>query len=283
MFTFLLINGISIGAIYALIALGMVILLRSLNLFNFVQGETVMGGAFLGVLFYMVFKLPFWLSFMLALVCMGFLGAIIERLAIKSLKNPTVNNMIAATIAVGVILQNLGLVLGGPDPLVLSSPVEHFHLTLGNQKIPMQNILIVGTAVSIMAALQMFFLFTKAGICIRAIMVDREAARMMGVPVGRMITLTFAISSALGAASGVLVGPITFVAFDMGHIGLKAFAAAIVGGMFSFAGAVVAGVGLGVAETLISAYISSGYRDVIIYALIIAVLLLRPKGIFPER
>lgn len=282
MFTFLLVNGISIGAIYALIALGMVILLRSLNLFNFVQGETVMGGAFLGVLFFMVLKFPFWLSFTLSMVFIGLLGALVERLAIKPLKNPTVNNMIVATIAVGMILQNIALILGGPDPLVLSSPVENIYVSIGNQKIPMQNILIVGTAILIMAALQIFFLFTKAGICIRAIMVDREAARMMGVPVGRMITLTFAISSALGAASGVLVGPITFVAFDMGHIGLKAFAAAIVGGMFSFAGAVVAGVGLGVAETMISAYISSGYRDVIIYALIIAVLLIRPKGIFSK-
>lgn len=283
MFYFLILNGLSMGAIYALIALGLVILIRSLNIFNFLQGETVMGGALFGVLFVMVLKFPYWLSFLLALILMALMGAVIERLAIRPLKNPTVNNMIVATIAVGIILQNLGLILGGPEPLVLKSPVENLNLMIGTQKLPMQNILIIGTAVLIMAALQCFFVFTKSGICIRALMADREAARMMGVQVSRMITLTFAISSALGAASGVLVGPIIFVAFDMGTISLKAFAAAIAGGMFSFVGCVIAGFGLGIVETLVAAYISSGYRDVITYALIIAVLLVRPEGLFVRK
>ena len=271
------------GAIYALMALGMVILLRSLNLFNFVQGETVMGGAFLGVLFYMVLKLPFWASFGLALVLMALLGAVVERLAINPLKNPTVNSMITATIAAGVILQNVGLILGGPEPLILNSPVQNLKLTIGNQTIPLHSLLIIGTAILLMVLLQCFFHFTKAGICIRAVMADRQAAQMMGVRVSRMITLTFAISSALGAASGVLVGPVIYVAFDMGFIAMKSFAAAIAGGMYSFFGAVVAGFCLGVLETLLSAYVSSAYRDVITYALIIAVLLVRPQGLFVRK
>lgn len=283
MFYFLVLNGLSMGAIYALIALGLVILIRSLNIFNFLQGETVMGGAFFGVLFVMVLNLPYWVSFLLSLILMALLGAAIERLAIRPLKNPTVNNMIVATIAAGIILQNIGLILGGPEPLVLKSPVENLNLMIGAQKIPMQNILIIGTAIMIMAGLQCFFVFTKSGICIRAVMADREAARMMGVQVSKMITLTFAISSALGAASGVLVGPVTFVAFDMGTISLKAFAAAIAGGMFSFAGCVIAGFSLGIIETLVAAYISSSYREVITYALIIAVLLIRPEGLFARK
>ncbi len=273
-------NGLSMGAIYALIALGLVLLLRSLNLFNFVQGETVMGGAFLGVLFYMVLKLPFWTSFIAALLLMSVLGALIERLAIHPLKNPTVNNMIVATIAVGIILQNMGLILGGPEPLVLSSPVKDLYLTLGGYRIPWHNLLVIGTAIGLMGLLQGFFNFTKTGICIRAVMADRQAARMMGVRVSRMITLTFAISSALGAASGILVGPVIYVSFDMGYIAMKAFAAAIAGGMYSFLGAVIAGFGLGLAETLLTGYVSSAYRDVITYTLIIAVLLMRPQGLF---
>jgi branched-chain amino acid transport system permease protein len=280
---FLVINGLSIGAIYALIALGLVILLRSLNLFNFLQGEMVMGGAFLGVLFYGFLKLPFWASFASVLILMGFLGALVERLAINPLKNPTVNNMIVATLAAGIILQNIGLILGGPEPLILSSPVKGLFLMVAGQKISLHSLLVIGCAILLMILLQVFFKFTKTGICIRAVMADRQAARMMGIRVPRMITQTFAISSALGAASGILVGPITYVSYDMGSIAMKAFAAAIAGGMYSFAGAIIAGFCLGLVETLLTAYVSSAYRDVIAYAIIIAVLLLKPKGLFARE
>ena len=279
----LIINGLSMGAIYALIALGLVILIRSLDIFNFLQGETVMGGAFLGVLFYMVLKIPFLISFLLAIVMMGLIGALVERLAINPLKNPTVNNMIVTTIAVSVIFQNLAVILGGPEPLVLKSPVQDAYLAIGTVRIPWHNILVIGMTVLLMLLLQGFFLYTRAGICIRAVMADRQAARMMGIRVSRMITLTFAISSALGAASGVLVGPAIYVSFDMGSIALKAFAAAIAGGMFSFAGSIVAGFGLGILENLISFYLTSAYRDVISYALIVGVLLIRPQGLFARK
>lgn len=283
MLSTLIINGLSMGAIYALIALGLVILIRSLGIFNFLQGETVMGGAFLAVLFYMVLNLPFLVSFFLSIVVMGGVGALVERLAINPLKNPTVNNMIVATIAVSVIFQNLAVILGGPEPLILRSPVQDAFLTVGDLRIPWHNILVIGMAVAIMGLLQVFFLCTKAGICIRAVMADRQAARMMGIRVSRMITLTFAVSSALGAVSGVLVGPAIYVSFDMGTIALKAFAAAIAGGMFSFAGSIVAGFSLGILENLISFYLTSAYRDVISYALIVGVLLIRPQGLFARK
>lgn len=283
MLTLLIINGLSTGAIYALIALGLVILIRSLDIFNFLQGETVMGGAFLGVLFYMVLKLPFLISFFLSIFVMGCIGALVERLAINPLKNPTPNNMIVATIAVSIIFQNIAALLGGPEPLILDSPVKDIGITIASQTIPLHNILVIGMAVLIMAILQFFFLHTKAGICIRAVMTDRQGAQMMGIKVSRMITLTFAISSALGAAAGILVGPIIYVSFDMGSIALKSFAAAIAGGMFSFLGSIVAGFGLGVLENLISFYITTAYRDVISYALIVSILLIRPQGLFAKK
>jgi len=283
MITLLIINGLSIGAIYALIALGLVILIRSLDIFNFLQGETAMGGAFLGVLFYMVLKLPFLISFFLSIIIMGCIGALVERLAINPLKNPTLNNMTVATIAVSVIFQNLAVLLGGPEPLILDSPVKDIVITIASQKIPLHNVLVIGMAILIMAILQFFFLHTKAGICIRAVMTDRQGAQMMGIKVSRMITLTFAISSALGAAAGVLVGPIIYVSFDMGSIALKSFAAAIAGGMFSFLGSIVAGFALGVLENLISFYITTAYRDVISYALIVGILLIRPQGLFAKK
>ncbi len=283
MLTLLITNGLTIGAIYALIALGLVILIRSLDIFNFLQGETVMGGAFLGVLFYMVLKLPFLISFFLSILVMGIIGGLVERLAINPLKNPTPNNMIVATIAVSVIFQNLAVLMGGPEPLILDSPVKDIGITIVSEKIPLHNILVIGMAIVIMILLQFFFLHTKAGICIRAVMTDRQGAQMMGIKVSRMITLTFAISSALGAAAGVLVGPITYVSFDMGSIALKSFAAAIAGGMFSFVGSIIAGFSLGILENLISFYLTTAYRDVISYGLIVCILLIRPQGLFAKK
>lgn len=279
----LLLGGLSIGAIYSLIALGLVMLLRSLDLFNFVQGEMVMAGGFLGLFLYQVVRLPFLASFLIAMAGVALVGLAIERFGIRPLKSPNINSMICATIAASIILQNIAMMVGGPEPVPFASPFAGKLVTFAGSRLSLQQIVIILSALSLMVLLQVFFYLTKTGLCLRAVMVDRQAASMMGVNVVRVISVTFALSAALGGAAGILVAPVIFVAFDMGIIAFKAFAAAVLGGLYSFTGAIVGGLALGVIETFTGAYISSAYRDVLTYSILIAVLIVRPRGIFSLR
>lgn len=276
----LIVAGLAIGAIYSLIALGFVMLLRVMNLLNIAQGEMVMAGAFLGLLFYVALKLPFPVAFILALGLVFLLGFLVERLGIRPLKNPTLINMITATVAISIILVNAGMLLGGVRPLPFPSPIREAPVALLGVRVAPLSLAIIGISLILMGALQVFFYLTRAGIAMRAVMDDKEAASLMGVKVVTVVALAFAISAALGASAGLLVAPLIFVSFDMGLIAIKAFAGAVLGGLYSFPGAVLGGFLLGIIETLTAAYVSSGYKDVVPMALLIIVLLIRPQGIF---
>ncbi|MEE9256557.1 MAG: branched-chain amino acid ABC transporter permease [bacterium] len=276
-------NGIATGAIYSLIALGLVMILRALDLINFAHGEMVMVGGFLAITLNVTYGLPFVPSFLLAVIGVGALGLLIERFAIRTIKGASVMNVITATIALGLILQTWGLVVYGGEALALPHPLGEESLEVFGLKILPQQIIIIGVTLLLMLLLQAFFYLTRIGTALRAVMNDRETASLMGVDVRFMMALTFAISVALGGAAGVLVAPMTFVTFNMGIIVVKAFTALILGGMFSFPGAIIGGLLLGVFENVLRGFVSSAYGDTIIFTLLILVLISRPEGLIATK
>lgn len=285
-----LVSGLSLGAIYALIGLGFALYLRSMNLLNFSHGETVTIGAFVGLLLTTQFQLPFIIVFPLAIVITAVIGVLLERMALRPLwlneDDPFLVRAVFATIAIGILLTDLGLKFGGPFAKKYPAPLGDEVVRVGSVVLVPQRLLVLGATIVLVALLQVFFRRTKTGLAMRAVMLDRDTAQLMGIDVRKSIALTFGLSSALGASAGILIAPIVFWVFNMGFLlGIKSFAALTLGGLYSFPGAIVGGLLVGVLEAFTGLYLSSTYRDVIVFAILIAVLLIRPQGLLgkPEE
>jgi branched-chain amino acid transport system permease protein len=285
-----LLNGIAWGSIYALIALGYTMVYGVLKLINFAHGEVYMVGAMTG--YYAAHALGFAVTpsfaglvvvLVISMAACALLGATIERVAYRPLRSaPRLASLITA-IGVSLLLQNGGQLLFGADPKFFPSlvaPREVFRT--GSLAVSNIQLFVFGTAMALMVGLEVVVTRTRFGRAMRAVSVDAPAAALMGVPVDRVISGTFMLGSALAAAAGILVG-LSNPKIDplMGLLpGLKAFVAAVLGGIGSIPGAMVGGLLLGVVETLISAYVSSTYRDAIAFVILIAILLYRPTGLF---
>jgi branched-chain amino acid transport system permease protein len=285
-----LLNGIAWGGIYALVALGYTMVYGVLRLINFAHGEVYMVGAMTG--YYVAHALslghePSILGLVAVLVASmatcALLGATIERVAYRPLRHaPRLAPLITA-IGVSLLLQNAGQLVFGADPkffppLLRSQEV----LRVGALAVSNIQLTVVVTAFVLMAGLQLVVRRTRFGRAMRAVSVDAPAAALMGVPVDRVISGTFMLGSALAAAAGILVG-LSNPKIDplMGVMpGIKAFVAAVLGGIGHIPGAMVGGILLGVVETLVSGYVSSTYRDAIAFVILIAILIYRPTGLF---
>ena len=284
-----LINGLSLGSIYALIALGYTMVYGIVKLINFAHGDVMMVGAYAG--YFVLCALgttPFGMvcAFVAAMVMCALLSLVIERLAYRPLRNaPRLNSLITA-IAVELILQNLMRVLPfvGPDPRQFPTmATKNFSLSF----VSISNIQLI---VIVLSAVLMVFLnyivnYTKTGKAMRAVSYDLGAASLMGISVNRTIAVTFVIGSVLAGAGGVLYAT-AYPQIDpvMGYIpGLKAFVAAVLGGIGSIPGAMLGGIILGIAETMTKAYISSQYADAISYCSLIVILLVKPSGILGRK
>jgi len=285
-----LLNGIAWGGIYALVALGYTMVYGVLRLINFAHGEVYMVGAMTG--YYVAHALslgrePSLLGLVVVLlasmaVC-ALLGATIERVAYRPLRNaPRLAPLITA-IGVSLLLQNAGQLVFGADPKFFPPLLQSREvLRIGALAVSNIQLTVVATALVLMAGLELVVMRTRFGRAMRAVSVDAPAAALMGVNVDRVIAGTFMLGSALAAAAGILVG-LSNPKIDplMGLLpGLKAFVAAVLGGIGSVPGAMVGGLLLGVVETLVSAYLSSTYRDAIAFVILIAILLYRPTGLF---
>ena len=278
-----LLNGLPTGAIYALVALSYSLIYTASGVLNWSQGDMVMLGAYLGFAFTRLAGLGFTLSFVLAMLIVGVVGVMVQRLILRPLKErgaPAIN-VVIATLGVAIITRNVALLIWGPDAQLLRSPVGSDPIDVGMLKITPQDLLIVFVALLLMAALQYMLKYTKEGKALRAVAQDRYAAVLMGVDTNKSDAVAFAVSASLGAAAGILVAPVFFVTFNMGAgIGLKGFVAAVIGGLGYIPGAIGGGFFLGLLESAAGGQISSGYRDVITYAILILVLWLRPSGLF---
>lgn len=281
-----LVNGLPIGAIYALVALSYSLIYTTSGVLNWAQGDMVMLGAYLGFVLYSSFQVGYGLSLLIVMACVAVIGVIIQYCILRPLQErqaPAIN-VVIATLGVAIISRNVALVIWGADAQVLPSPVSNKTINLGVTNITGQDILIITIAIILMLALQYLLKKTKEGAALRAVAQDRYAAMLMGVDNGKSDGIAFALSAAMGAAAGLLIAPVFFVTFNMGAgIGLKGFVAAVIGGLGNIPGAIVGGFFLGVVESLASGQISSGYRDAITFALLILVLWLRPAGLFLKK
>lgn len=285
------VSGIVTGAIYALIGLGFALYLRSMRLLHFGHGEMTMIGAYLGLVLTTKADLPFLVAFPLAVTATALIGVLLERVAIRPLwvkeTDPFLTRAVFATIAIGILLTNVALQIGGPFEKRYPAPLGDSVIRLGVISLVPQNLLVLGIAVLLLYMLQRFFQRTRVGLAMRAVMLDRDTAQLMGIDVRNYVALTFGLSSALAATAGILVAPLVFWSFRMGGtLGIKAFAALTLGGLYTFPGAVVGGLLVGVLESLTGLFLSSTYRDVIVFSLLILMLLIRPQGLLgrePER
>lgn len=277
-----IINGINAGSIYALIALGYTMVYGIVQLINFAHGDVLMMGAYFGLLSYTIWKIPFWIAIMVAMVICALLGVLIDKVAYKPLRQaPRISALITA-LGVSMFLENIFRVIFGAEPRKMPTPDFLNHtVTIGSVSISYVMILTVTLSVICMAALQWMVQSTKTGKAMRAISEDLEAAKLMGVNVDRVISITFAIGSALAALGGVLYSISYYQAEPyMGMMpGLKAFVAAVLGGIGILPGAMLGGFALGLVENIAKAWISSSWANAISFSILILILLIKPAGI----
>lgn len=283
------INGLNLGAIYALIALGYTMVYGVLQLINFAHSEVYMIGAFAAYYGSAQLKLnehPGWGSFFIALlisiVACSILGLCIERFAYRPLRNaPKLNTLITA-IGVSLFLQFTGQVVFGADPKLFPEVLQDQPLfAFGEIQVQLFDVTIISVAVAVMLLLNWFIQKTKTGMAIRAVSFSFRSATLMGINVNTVITVTFIVGSSLAAVGSVLVG-LKYPKIDplMGTlIGLKAFVAAVFGGIGSLPGAIVGGLLMGLSEEMVVAYASSTYRDALAFGLLILILLFKPSGL----
>ena len=279
-------NGLPLGAIYALVALSYSLIYASSGVLNWSQGDMVMLGAYIGFTLLQVLHFGFTPSLLIAMLAVGLVGVAVQYCILRPLRErqaPPIN-VVIATLGVAIITRNIALVLWGPDAQNFPSPVSTDPITIGALNITAMDLLIVVAGIGLMLFLHFFLQRTREGKALRAVAQDRYAAVLMGVDTGRSDAVAFAASAGLGAAAGILVAPIFFVTFNMGAgLGLKGFVAAVIGGLGSIPGAIAGGFFLGILEAVAGGKISSGYRDAITFALLILVLWLKPSGLFIRK
>jgi len=272
-------GGLTIGAIYALVALGFSIIFNASYVINFAQGEFVMIGGMSAVSF-IGSGLPMPIALLGAVAVTGVVGLLLEWLAVGRARKADVVTLIIITIGASIFLRGLAQLIWDKSihalpPLSGDAPIS----ILGATIVP-QSLWVIGVTVVIVAALSWFFNRTLLGKAMLATSYNRFAAQLVGIEVRKVLFASFGLAAALGAVAGVLIAPITFTSYDAGiMLGLKGFAAAMLGGLGSFPGAIVGGLVLGLLESLGAGYLSSSYKDVIAFVIILVVLFVRPDGI----
>ena len=280
-----LVNGLILGSVYALIALGYTMVYGIIKLINFAHGDLYMMGAFIGYYLINSFQLNFFLALILTMVLTACLGVLIEFLAYRPLRNSTKIAALITAIGVSFFLEYGMVYLFGANTRAFPQALETVKYNLGPITVTNVQLTILGVSVFLMLALQFIVQKTKMGKAMRAVSVDSDAAQLMGINVNSTISFTFALGSALAGAAGVLIG-LYYNSVDplMGMApGIKAFVAAVLGGIGIIPGAALGGFIIGLLETLAITIGLSSYRDAVVYGILIVILLVRPAGILGKN
>ena len=288
-----LFNGLNLGAVYALIALGYSLVFGVLQFINFAHSEVYMMGAFGAYYIEKSLRLEqnpglpsFFILILLTMAACALLGLLIERFAYRPLRNAPKLNVLISAIAVSLLLQNLAQVIFGVDPKVFPEAIQDFEfLVLGPIHLRFLDMVLLATALIAMAVMHFVINHTRLGLMIRAVSFNARSAGLVGIPVNRVIVSCFVIGSALAGLAAVLVG-LKYPKADpyMGTLfGLKAFVAAVLGGIGNLPGAVLGGLIMGISEQFVVGYISSTYRDAFAFGLLIVILLFKPNGLLGEK
>lgn len=272
-----LVTGITNGSIYALIALGFVVIYSVTSVINFAQGEFAMLGALLAVSL-IAAGLPQALAVGAAVVGVGIFAAVLYRVGLRPARDASPLTLIIITIGAGLAIRGVALVVWGTEPYRMAAFTPGPPLQMGGAVIRLQSLWVLGTTLVLQPLLHLFFTRTMLGRSLRACAVNRLAARLMGIRTDRMALLAFALSGAVGALGGVIIAPIIFATYDMGlMLSLKGFVAAVMGGLVNYPAAVAGGFLLGVLESLGAGFISSGYKDAIAFIALFIILLSKPR------
>ncbi|MEL7648918.1 MAG: branched-chain amino acid ABC transporter permease [Sedimentibacter sp.] len=280
-----LINGLTIGSIYAMVALGYTLAYGILGLINFAHGDVYMVGAFIAYFCVSVLKLNIVVSFFISLAVSGMLGAFIEFTAFRSIRNGSRSSQLISAIGVSIILQNTVMLTMGSDTKPFPEVMKAAAYEFSNVTVSSTQILIMAVALTFMALLYFLIYKTRIGIAMRSTAQDPAMTSLMGIDVNKVISITFSIGAVLGAAAGILVGIYyNSLVFNMGSsMGLKAFVAAVLGGIGNIPGTMLGGIVLGLAESLGAILISAKYKDAFAFVILILVLLFKPTGLFGKK
>jgi branched-chain amino acid transport system permease protein len=280
----LFLGGVAQGCVYALVALGFVLIYKATETVNFAQGDMMMLGAFFALTASTVLGLPYWATIGFAVIVMAVLGMVIERTVIRPVLGYPTFTVVMITIGIGYILRGVVIMVPGwgTDTYTLRTPFGEAVLRIGGAVIAAEQVVTIGLTAALCLALYLFFRFSRLGIAMQATSQNQLAAYYMGIPVRRMNMLIWGVAASVAAIGGILLAPVAFVHANMGFIGLKAFPAAVVGGFGSVPGAVAGGLIIGLVEAFAGFYLPEGFKDIAAYVVVLVVLLLMPSGIFGE-
>lgn len=277
-------NGLTLGSVYTLIALGLTLLYGILGIVNWAHGEFYMIGAFVGLFVSTYLKIPFIPALVLSMLIMGVFGIIVERVVFRPLKYASDMNIIIGTLGISTFLLNGALLIFGPDPRRFNTKFSSQVIHIGEIDMVAQRLLVIIVTVILIILLNLFIKKTRLGKGMRACSQDLGAAALMGIDINMVSRVTTAVSCMLASAAGVLIGPLFLVTPAMGMTAVsKAFAVVILGGLGNVGGAIVAGFILGLTETYTVAYVSSSIKDIVTFVILILTLIFRPQGIFGTK
>lgn len=275
-----LVSGITAGAVYALVALGFVVLHRGTRVVHFGLGDQLTLSAYAVVVGQVFLGLPFWAAILLSLALSAGLGVLIERGVMRPLRGSPLLVMVIATLAIGAAIREAIRVGMGPQPWPIPFVLSPTPFTVGKLVLVPSNLAVVGVATVVMLGLFLMLRYTRFGRAIVAVYENQTGAAIVGISVPAVHARLWGLASVLAAVAGILIAPLITLSPDMGTIGIKGFAAAILGGFNSLPGAVAGGLILGILETAAGVYVSTATKDIVSYGLLIACVLLLPQGLF---
>ncbi len=281
----LLVTGFALGMIYALIAIGLVIILKCSEVFNIAQGHFVMIGGYLGFTFLVPLGLPIWAAFALAIGVAIIMGLLIERLTLRPLIGQPVLAILMMTIALSTVLEGIATLIWGGEYKTYHGVLPTVSLKLGEISMPSESIIGLSVSVIIILALMLLFKFTKIGLAMRATAEDLQVVQSLGIKATTVYAVCWAIAGVVGVIGGILLGGVSGVMIPLSQIGLKAFAVVLLGGVNSFGGAILAGIIVGILENIAAGYLDpilfgGGLANVFPFIIMIIVLIIRPYGLF---
>jgi branched-chain amino acid transport system permease protein len=282
----LVITGFSLGMVYALIALGFVIILKCSKAFNIAQGQFVMIGGYLGYTFLVVLHFPVWGALLAAIGCGIIMGLLVERLALRPLIGQSILSVIMMTIALGVILEGIVTLAWGGEYKAYHGVLPTFTLQIGEISIPPESLIGIMVAIIVVILLLVIFRYTKIGLAMRATAEDEQVVSASGIKVTSVYAISWIIACVVGVISGILLGGVSGVSPGLAEAGMRSFAVVLLGGIDSIGGAIIAGIMLGILENVASGYIDpllpagGGLANVFPFIVIIIVLIFKPYGLF---
>lgn len=279
-----LFSGLTIGAVYALVGVGLNIIYNATSIINLAQGEFVVIGGLMMWFFTMSLKLPFVLSAVLTILVAGLVGFLVERLTIRPLKKTDLLLMIMITISVSIVLRGSLTFYFGKEPYGYPPFTEGEPISIYGAIIQQQTLWVIGITIFSLILLFLFFHKTIIGKAMRACAVNPTAAKLVGINVSKMVMLSFVLSAIAGAIGGIAITPISLMEYDKGPmLTVKGFCAAIMGGLGSSKGSIIGGFIIGILESMIAGYIHSGLKDAVALVIMLSILFFRPAGIFGSK